>query len=109
MFLLALVFCSYLFFSQQDVPTGIAHSDKYGHILVFFGLSLLLYNCSALSRWSQIAILTSYGVAVEVIQSYIPYRSGGIDDVVADVIGILLFHVGAYLVQHKLRGTNKHD
>jgi|GEM_PF-352083 len=119
LFLLALVFCSYLFFSQQDVPTDIAHSDKYGHIIVFFGLSLLLYNSAAISRWAQMAILTSYGVAVEVIQSYIPYRSGGIDDVIADVIGILLFYVGAYLVQHKLggnkfggkklRGTNKHD
>jgi len=109
MFVTALVICSYLFFSQQDVPTNIAHSDKYGHILVFFVLSLLLYLSWFKSVLVQVALLTSYGIAVEVIQSYIPYRSGGIDDVVADVIGIALFHTVARLAVRKLIVSTNND
>jgi len=109
MFFTALVICSYLFFSQQNVPSDIAHSDKYGHILVFFVLSLLLYLSWHKSVLVQVVLLTSYGIAVEVIQSYIPYRSGGIDDVIADVIGVALFHTVAHLALRKLVVSTNND
>ena len=104
-----LIICCYLFFSQQSVPTNIAHSDKYGHILAFFTLSLLLHKSTALSIIKQIILLTCFGVAVAVIQSYIPYRSGGVDDVVADVIGILLFYCAARLVLQKFSKSKLSD
>lgn len=97
-----LIICCYLFFSQQNVPTSIKHSDKYGHILVFFTLSLLLYKSTGLTIIKQILVLTGFGIGVEVIQSYIPYRSGGVDDVIADVIGILLFYYAARLALQKI-------
>lgn len=84
---------SYLFFSPQSLPTNIPHTDKYGHIIVFFCLSILIYKCINISRRYQILILISYGIAVECIQYFIPYRSGGLDDVIADGLGIVLFYL----------------
>lgn len=109
MFYTVLLVCSYLFFSQQNVPTDIAHSDKYGHVAVFFILSLLLYKGFSLTITKQILILFSYGIIVEIIQSFIPYRSGGIDDVIADLVGILLFYYGARFALLKISGTAHDD
>jgi VanZ family protein len=83
---------SYLFFSRQSLPSDIPHTDKYGHILVFFCLSILIYKCINIRRRYQIVILIAYGIAVECVQYYIPYRSGGLDDVIADGLGVILFY-----------------
>ena len=83
---------SYLFFSPQSLPTNIPHTDKYGHIIVFFCLSILVYKCMNIARRYQIMLLVGYGIAVECVQHFIPYRSGGADDVVADAIGVILFY-----------------
>ncbi len=84
---------SYLFFSQQSLPQDIPNSDKYGHIIVFFCLSVLIYKCFKIARIWQILILVGYGIAVECVQYYIPYRSGGLDDVIADALGVALFYL----------------
>ncbi|MGB1297548.1 MAG: VanZ family protein [Psychrobium sp.] len=83
---------SYLFFSKQSLPPGVPHSDKYGHVIVFFCLSVLIYRCFNFSRLWQTVILVGYGIAVECVQYYIPYRSGGLDDVLADALGVVLFY-----------------
>lgn len=90
---ISIVVFSYLFFSQQSLPSDIPHTDKYGHIVVFFCLSILFYKCMSISRRYQIAILVGYGISVECVQHFIPYRSGGLDDVIADTIGVILFYV----------------
>ena len=51
-----------------------------------------MYRCFSFSRLWQIVILVSYGIAVECVQYYIPYRSGGLDDVLADALGVVLFY-----------------
>jgi len=89
----AIVVFSYLFFSPQNLPQNIPNSDKVGHIIVFFVLGLLLFKATVLRRSKQIVILLSYGIVVECVQYFIPYRSGSIDDVVADSAGILLFYL----------------
>lgn len=88
---ISLLVFSYLFFSKQNLP-DIPNSDKYGHIIVFFCLSVLMYKCFKLSRIAQMIILIGYGIAVECVQHYIPYRSGGLDDVLADALGVILFY-----------------
>lgn len=90
--LISIIVFSYLFFSPQSLPSDIPHTDKYGHIIVFFCLSMLIYKCINIARRYQIAILVSYGIGVECIQYFIPYRSGGLDDVAADAIGVVLFY-----------------
>lgn len=84
---------SYLFFSKQSLPSDIPHTDKYGHIFVFFCLSILVYKCFSINRVYQILALVGYGIAVECIQHFISYRSGGVDDVIADAIGVALFYL----------------
>lgn len=89
----SIVVFSYLFFSKQSLPNDIPHTDKYGHIIVFFCLSILVYKCFDIKKRYQIIILVGYGVAVECIQHFISYRSGGVDDVIADAIGVSLFYL----------------
>lgn len=89
----SIIVFSYLFFSPQTLPDNIPHSDKYGHIIVFFCLSVLVYKCFNIAKRYQITLLVSYGVAVEGIQHFISYRSGGFYDVVADSIGVALFYL----------------
>ena len=88
----ALAICCYLFFSPPAVTIDVAHSDKYAHIIVFFGLSLLLYKFATINLKLQMGLLTGFGILVELVQSFIPYRSGSVDDIVADMLGILLFY-----------------
>ncbi|NRA82320.1 MAG: VanZ family protein [Gammaproteobacteria bacterium] len=107
-FYTALIVCCYLFFSQPAFNIDVAHSDKYGHIMVFFTLAMLLNRFSALRIKLQILLLTGFGISVEIVQSFIPYRSGSVDDVVADILGLLLFYGLLKLIEH-FSATNKHD
>ena len=90
---LSVIVFSYLFFSPQSLPDNIPHSDKYGHIIVFFCLSVLVYKCINIAKRYQITLLVGYGIAVECVQHFISYRSGGFDDVIADAIGVVLFYI----------------
>ena len=90
---MSVIVFSYLFFSPQSLPDNIPHSDKYGHIIVFFCLSVLVYKCINIAKRYQITLLVGYGVAVECVQHFISYRSGGVDDVIADAIGVALFYI----------------
>ena len=76
------------------------HGDKLVHISLFFllviGFSFPFYNTSITiaTRLHWFLCLTIigilYGIAVEFIQKYfIPFRSFGIDDMVADAIGCI--------------------
>lgn len=89
----ALFLFSYLFFSPQTLPQQIPNSDKIGHIIVFFVLGLLLFKATNLNRVQQMLLLLGYGIAVESVQHFIPYRSGSLDDVAADAFGITLFYL----------------
>jgi len=104
----AILVFSYLFFSPQSLPQEIPHSDKYGHVLVFFVLGLLLFKATNLRRRTQMLILLSYGVGVECIQHFIPYRSGSFDDVAADAAGFLLFYLltTSTVIRYKLKSND---
>jgi len=89
----AIIVFSVLFFTQQSIPQGIPNSDKIGHIAVFFILALLLFKAVKFKRIWQILLLLSYGIGVECIQHFIPYRAGSLADVVADATGLLFFYL----------------
>ncbi len=102
-FISAAIVFSYLFFSPQDLPKNIPNSDKIGHIIVFFFLALFMFKGTNLRRRTQMLILLSYGVIVECIQHFIPYRSGSFDDVIADAAGFLLFYLLTLISSIKLK------
>ncbi len=72
-------------------PIGIQHADKLFHIIGFgaFAFFFVLAFPRLKLRW---IILLSFcmGIGVEAAQSFIPYRSFSIADMVADLTGILI-------------------
>jgi VanZ family protein len=68
-------------------------NDKASHVLAFFGLALLLdfsFPDSGLGRRKILALL-AFGLLIEVIQYYLPYRTFSLLDWAADGAGIALY------------------
>lgn len=78
---------------EYPVISGI--NDKLNHVLAFFALSLLADYSFPESRFNVRIVfsLIVYGIAIEVLQHFIPYRMFSLFDVTADVIGIALFRI----------------
>jgi len=73
-----------------DIP----HLDKVVHVGLFFGLSTTWLMTFA-HLWPHktriiLLVVTGLGVGSEYAQLYIPYRTGGWQDFIADVIGIAI-------------------
>ena len=69
--------------------------DKLKHLTAFFTLSLLLNQASAniAQRFRNMTILLLFGIGIEFMQHYLPARTSSIEDIFADVGGILSFQV----------------
>lgn len=68
------------------------HVDKLMHAAALFGFAFLLDIASLRSFWRwKVPILLGYGVFIEIAQSFTPWRSVSLGDVVADAAGILLY------------------
>ncbi|MFT5788411.1 MAG: VanZ family protein [Shewanella sp.] len=95
---ITLMLVSYLVFSKPSYNiNAIAHFDKIGHIGSFFVLSYLTYFAFK-PRWYLLAlVLVFYAVFIEMVQSQLSYRSASFADIVADMIGILLFYITQWL------------
>ncbi len=76
------------------VVSPILFSDKLAHALIFFVLSFLLSHWlqSRYGLWSIVA-LALFGLLIEVIQYYLPWRSFSWRDWFADIFGILLYQI----------------
>lgn len=85
-----------LSFAHLDAPP-LTHSDKLNHILAFAVLAWLAHGAYpqrrlAVARWG---LLLGYGLSIELIQSFLPYREASWLDVAADAVGILCYGVVA--------------
>ncbi len=67
--------------------------DKLKHAFAFFTLSLLLNRSSSTydARLRNVTALLLFGIFIEIIQLFIPYRDSSVYDVIADMIGIFTF------------------
>jgi VanZ family protein len=78
-------------------------SDKANHVMAFIALSLLHDHAfPRQGRFTKTIALLGYGVAIEAIQWFLPYRESSGLDLVADAVGIgaywlLAFALGAVL------------
>jgi len=78
----------------ESLPQYFEHFDKVKHIIVFFLLSFLLNRSSKTSkRIRNMIVLFMFGVFVEFIQRYLPDRQVSRADILANLIGILLFQI----------------
>ncbi len=71
------------------------HADKFLHASAFFVLSFLLNRASSSisTRIRNILSLLAFGILIEILQSFTGYREVSAADVLADLVGILLFQI----------------
>ena len=80
--------------------------DKVLHAGAFFVLSFLLNRSSSSisTRIRNIFSLLAFGILIEILQSFTGYREVSFWDVVADLVGILLFQLTySFLKEWQLR------
>ncbi len=79
---------------QATIRNGAAlpveNGDKILHFFAFVALALLVDFSFPLTRFLPIKIITLilYGLAIEVVQSFLPYRSASAADLLTDIVGI---------------------
>lgn len=80
-------------FSEPEFSLFGIESDKWFHVAIFVGLSVLLRLSLQEQTWAwALAFLLSCGVAmaVELVQAVLPYRDAELSDLLAGVLGSLL-------------------
>ena len=91
--------------SKSDLTSAAGISDKFAHILTFVLLGLLVRPAFPLwrNRLQPYLWLLSYGLGIEVIQYFIPWRSFSLLDLAADALGILLSVLMALTIRQATR------
>ncbi len=87
---------------EYPVVSGI--NDKLNHIFAFFVLSLLAdFSFPEKKFFSFIFLpLMGYGMAIEIIQHFLPYRMFSLFDVAGDALGIVLYLISLPLLQKSM-------
>jgi VanZ family protein len=90
----------YLATTRQPLPDIATLSDKANHALAFLVLALLADFSLPRARFglAKAAALLAFGVAIEAVQHFLPWREASAMDVVADLAGIALYAVAAPFV-----------
>jgi VanZ family protein len=98
----AFVVITHLATTPQQYPVVKHISDKANHILAFYVLALLLDFSFPKSNLvtSKVIMLLTYGLLIEVIQSFIPNRMSSMLDLVADAIGIASYWFSLPALRH---------
>ena len=81
--------------TKLDFETSFTISDKIIHVVVFFGFAMLLDLASSRHPfwlWKGLPLL-GYGIFVEVLQYFTPFRSFSVLDMLADFAGIMLYFI----------------
>jgi len=99
---LALIVTTYATTAELTHPAATDVNDKFAHLASFFVLSLLA-DLAFPKRgfdWLIWTPLIAYGLLIEIIQYYIPYRSFSLLDWAADSGGILLYGLAVLWIKH---------
>jgi VanZ family protein len=77
-------------------------NDKVGHSSAFFVLAFLADFSFPHDRFglSKVFALLSYGLLIEVIQYFLPYRTFSMLDLAADGIGIAVYYLSLPALRH---------
>ena len=90
----ALLAISFLATTQRTIPVAGEMNDKVNHVLAFFVLALLIdLSFPAWTFRTKVVMLIGYGLSIEIVQSYLPYRSCSLFDLGADAIGLALYGI----------------
>ncbi len=96
-------FCTLLFLLPASGLPAINIWDKAMHAGVFALLMILALPAYKKNRAAEeiAMLLIAYGLAIEVVQHFIPTRSFSLLDVLADAIGVSCILIGAYFIKQK--------
>ncbi len=89
----AVVLIAHLATTDQSYPVAEDLPDTANHVLAFGALALLADFSFPGSRFgaAKILALLGYGVLIEVVQHFLPYREASFMDLVADGTGIAIY------------------
>ena len=99
--LTAVVGITYLATMSAALPAAVAVPDKLLHGLAFWVLLLLVDYSWPDSRLGLGKVLTvfAYGVLIEVVQYFLPYRDFSLADLLADALGMGLYPLSVPLLR----------
>lgn len=90
---------------QATIPSGIEmpvqNGDKALHFLAFATLAGLVDFAFPKIRFGvfKIMVLILYGLAIEIVQSFLPYRTASLFDLMADIVGICAYMISIPLLK----------
>jgi len=98
----AVIAISYLATTSRHVPAVEDLNDKTSHILAFYVLGLLAdFSWPATGfRRAKVLALLGYGLAIEVVQYFLPHRTFSLFDLGADGIGLFLYALSRPMFRH---------
>ena len=85
--LIAIFIASLIKVPQTNVPE---FTDKIVHVIMYFFCTAAFYFIG-FKRYVVLSI--SYGIIIELIQYFLPYRSFSFYDIIANCIGAILFYL----------------
>jgi VanZ family protein len=100
--LVLVVLVSHLATTERTYAGVESLNDKVSHILAFGALSLAADFSFPQRpfRLAKILPLLGYGVLIELVQYFLPYRDSSALDVLADGVGIAAYALGFPLLKH---------
>jgi len=95
LFCIAVSTITYLATTEQSYPVISDFNDKFSHVFAFLVLAFLAdFSYPEYSyNYYKITALFGYGVSIEIIQYYIPNRQFSFYDMLADLIGLMLYMI----------------
>lgn len=86
-----LIVIEYLATTSQKIPLTEHIWDKAKHAFAFFVLYLLFTLAyKRLNTFTKAALLLLFGLQIEIVQYFLPYRDFSLFDILADCTGIIL-------------------
>ena len=75
---------------EVKIESTIIFLDKLLHFLCFSYLTLITWLCRILNKDLHVyVIVLAYGILIEVVQRFLPYRSFEYLDIFADFVGVI--------------------
>lgn len=107
-FFICLISIEFLATTNQEFQPIQNSWDKANHFIAFLTLYVILsFGYAKLKTQTKVLILLAFGIQIEIVQAFLPYRESSLLDIFADEVGIFsgifvvaLFHKIAISLQN---------
>ncbi|MFV5214740.1 VanZ family protein [Azonexus caeni] len=96
--IVAFVAICWLSVMPSEIAAVDGFNDKAKHVFAFFVLATGMLHYWRISWPAVVVALLGFGIAIEIVQLYVPGRTSSMADVFADMIGIGLGVLGQRLI-----------